>query len=187
LPTFVTHAVTGLCAGKTVFLKKLPVRFWVLSMVLPAVPDLDVIGLALGIPYAHFFGHRGFFHSPFFALLLGIAATAIWFREEKIFSRRWWQLTVYFFLITASHGILDAFTSGGLGIALLSPFSNQRFFAPWTPIQVSPIGFRSFFSTWGLNVIASEFLWVWLPSFTIVFISIFLRARARARARESNG
>jgi inner membrane protein len=183
VPTFVTHAVTGLCAGKTVFSEKLPVRFWVLSMVLPAIPDLDVIGLALGVPYAHFFGHRGFFHSPFFALLLGIAATSIWFREEKIFSKCWWQLTVYFFLITASHGILDAFTSGGLGIALLSPFSNQRFFAPWTPIQVSPIGLRGFFSPWGLKVIASEFLWVWLPSISIAVTAIIIRGRGRGRGR----
>lgn len=183
MPTFVTHAVTGLCAGKTVFSRKLPLRFWILSMVLPTVPDLDVIGLALGIPYAHFFGHRGFFHSPFFALLVGLAVVSIFFRQERILSKPWWQLTTYFFLITASHGILDAFTSGGLGIALLSPISNQRFFAPWTPIQVSPIGLRPFFSSWGLKVILSEFLIVWLPSIIIVTIVTVVRARAR----KSNG
>lgn len=179
MPTFVTHAVTGLCAGKTVFSEKLPVRFWVLSMVLPVVPDLDVIGLALGIPYAHFFGHRGFFHSPFFAVLLGIAATSVMFREEKLFSKRWWQLGIYFSLISASHGILDAFTSGGLGIALLSPFSNRRFFAPWTPIQVSPIGFRHFFSPWGLKVMVSEFLIVWIPAITIATMATIVRRRHR--------
>jgi inner membrane protein len=179
LPTFVTHAVTGLCAGKTVFSRKLPVRFWVLSIVLPAVPDLDVIGMVLGIPYAHFFGHRGFFHSPFFAMLVGVAVVSIFFRQERIFSKPWWQLTAYFFLLTASHGILDAFTSGGLGIALLSPFSNQRFFAPWTPIQVSPIGFRHFFSPWGLKVMLSEFLIVWIPSIVIVTIASIVRRHHR--------
>ena len=179
MPTFVTHAVTGLCAGKTVFSRKLPVRFWILSMILPAVPDLDVIGMVMGIPYAHFFGHRGFFHSPFFALLVGVAVTCIWFREEKAFSKRWWQLAAYFFLVTASHGILDAFTSGGLGIALLSPFSNQRFFAPWTPIQVSPIGFRHFFSPWGLRVMISEFVIVWIPSIAVATMAYMIRKRYR--------
>ena len=70
--------------------------------------------------------------------------------------------TVFFFLITASHGILDAFTSGGLGIALLSPISNQRFFSPW-----------------GLRVMISEFLIVWIPSIVIVTIATMVRRRHR--------
>jgi inner membrane protein len=61
-------------------------------------------------------------------------------------------LMLDFFLITASHGILDAFTNGGLGIALFSPFDNSRYFFPFRPIQVSPIG-AGFFSMRGLRVL----------------------------------
>jgi inner membrane protein len=64
--------------------------------------------------------------------------TAVLFREEMLFSGRWFFYVIFFFLLTASHGILDAFTNGGLVIALFSPFSNERYFFPWTPIEVSP-------------------------------------------------
>jgi inner membrane protein len=46
-------------------------------------------------------------------------------------------------------------TDGGLGCALLWPFSNERFFAPWTPLPVAPIG-RAFLSWEGLRVAAVE-------------------------------
>ncbi|NIM12838.1 MAG: hypothetical protein GTO45_29905 [Candidatus Aminicenantes bacterium] len=55
-------------------------------------------------------------------------------------------------MLTASHGVLDAFTNGGLGIALLSPFDTTRHFSPWQPIEVAPIGIWAFFSDWGVKV-----------------------------------
>ena len=45
----------------------------------------------------------------------------------------------------------------GLGIALLWPFSNERFFAPWTPIPVAPIGARMLTDD-GLRVVMTEAL-----------------------------
>jgi len=35
-------------------------------------------------------------------------------------------LFAYLFLATASHGVLDAMTNGGLGVAFFSPFDNRR-------------------------------------------------------------
>ena len=54
-------------------------------------------------------------------------------------------------------------TDGGLGIAFFSPFNLQRYFLPWRPIHVSPIGVSRFFSARGLRILWSEILWVWLP------------------------
>ena len=70
---------------------------------------------------------------------------------------------LFFFLIAATHGVLDAFTNGGLGIALFSPFDTGRYFMPFRPLVVAPIGFGAMFSEWGLAVIVSEAKWVWLP------------------------
>jgi len=53
---------------------------------------------------------------------------------------------MYFFLATASHGLLDALTDGGLGVAFFAPFDNHRYFLPWRPIHVSPIGAGRFFT-----------------------------------------
>lgn len=179
MPTVLSHAVVGLAAGKTFFFSKQPKRFWLLSILLPMFPDIDVITFMMGIPYAHFMGHRGFFHSIFFAGIVSLIVVMLFFRNCKIFSLNWFKYLVYFFLIASSHSLLDAFTSGGLGIALFAPFDNTRYFFPVTPIQVSPIGIKAFFSEWGLRVIISEIKWIWLPSagvFIIVFIiKIFIK------------
>lgn len=87
-----------------------------------------------------------------------------------------------FLLGTASHGFLDSMTDGGLGVAFFSPFNTTRYFLPWTPIRVSPIGFTRFFSYRGLAVIQSELLWIWLPS-ALLLLSAFLIRRRVASPR----
>src|SRR5262245_62425304 len=57
--------------------------------------------------------------------------------------------------VLASHGLLDTLTDGGLGAALFWPFDLTRYFAPWRPIPVSPIGL-AFLSPYGLSVAATE-------------------------------
>jgi inner membrane protein len=87
-------------------------------------------------------------------------------------------LWTYFFLATASHGLLDAMTDGGLGVACFSPFDNNRYFLPWRPIRVSPIGIGRFFSPRGLEVVRSELLWIWLPAALLVLSVWLIRRRA---------
>ncbi len=72
------------------------------------------------------------------------------------------QAAVFVFICAASHPLLDAMTSGGLGVALAWPWSEQRFFAPWRPIRVSPFA-PQFFSARGIATLLSELRWVWLP------------------------
>jgi inner membrane protein len=175
LPSVITHSVVALAAGKTFLPGAASRRFWFLSIICSVIPDADVIGFSFGITYSHIIGHRGFFHSPFFGLLLSVFIVCVFFRNEKRFSKPWWFYIFYFFLLSASHGILDAFTNGGLGIALLFPFDNTRYFFPWSPIMVSPIGVKAFISEWGLMVIRSELLWIWLPSLLIVIVSRLIR------------
>ena len=85
----------------------------------------------------------------------------------------WFNKFIFFFIITTSHGILDAFTSGGLGIALLAPFDNTRYFFPYRPIPVSPIGLGSFLSGWGAAVLAAEIVCIWIPIILIVQLKKF--------------
>jgi inner membrane protein len=152
-------------------------KFWILSLACSSLPDLDVIGYRwLYIPSYEFFGHRGFFHSPFFAALLGILIASICYRKEGFLSVQWWKYALYFFALTASHGLLDALTNGGNGIALLSPLTNERYFFPWTPIEVSPLSIGRFISQRGLTVLKSEALWVWGPCLLIL---VFLKIRRK--------
>ena len=176
MPTIISHTAVAVAAGMAFAPREVPNNFWTLAIVCSIIPDADVIGFSLGIPYGHFFGHRGFFHSPFFGLLLSIFAVCFFFRDFELFSSQRFFYLAFFFLLSASHGILDAFTDGGLGTALLSPFDSTRYFFPLTPIMVSPIGIDALFSKWGLIVIKSELLWVWLPCSIIVVVSKLIRA-----------
>lgn len=125
------------------------------------IPDLDVIGFSFGIRYSEMLGHRGLTHSIMFAAALGALLSFTLFRHSQGGS---WIIFLFLFLSTLSHTLLDMLTNGGLGVALFAPFSNERYFFPWRPIEVSPIGVSNFFSEWGLRVIFSELRWVWLPS-----------------------
>lgn len=161
--TFMTHAFSAVVMGKIVFKEKMSKRFWFAAMICASIPDADVIGLKFGIEYGHLLGHRGFTHSIFFALLLALMVVYSDFKEVKSFSKKWWKMLLFFVAIICSHGVLDAMTDGGLGIAFFSPFDTTRYFLPWRPILVPPIGIGAFFSEWGWETLVSEFTLVWIP------------------------
>lgn len=66
-------------------------------------------------------------------------------------------------LVVASHPLLDIFTNGGLGCALFWPIDHTRYFAPWRPIPVSPIGL-GYLSVYGMLVAIFEIV-VFSPLF----------------------
>lgn len=161
-----THAFFAVALGKVYAgAARMPARFWLLAALCAVLPDADVLAFFFGVSYGDVLGHRGLTHSLLFALLLAAAVVLVFFRGREF---RKGALVVYFFLATASHGVLDALTDGGLGVAFFAPFDETRYFFPWRPLVVSPIGVGRFFSEWGLAVIASEFVWVWVPSLAVV-------------------
>jgi inner membrane protein len=109
------------------------------SGLMAVAPDLDTIAMrALDIPYGSFFGHRGFFHSPFFLILFSV-----------LVARRHVWIALMWAVCAVTHPLLDAMTDGGSGVMLLFPFSEERLFFPWTPIHVSPLGILEFFDRAG--------------------------------------
>jgi inner membrane protein len=73
----------------------------------------------------------------------------------------WWLYTLLFARATASHGILDAFTNGGLGVAFFSPFNPTRYFFPVRPIPVSPMSGAALLTSRGWRVIVGELMLLW--------------------------
>jgi inner membrane protein len=128
-----------------------PVAAGVLWSALSLLPDVDVIGFKLGVRYADPWGHRGATHSFVFAL----AVAAVVWGVAKVARLPAWRAAVVAAVVVGSHPLLDTMTDGGLGCALLWPFSNERFFAPWRPIPVAPIG-PAFLSGRGLRIAATE-------------------------------
>ena len=145
MPTVISHGVAAAAIGKVFTADRLPARFWFLSIGCAMLPDIDVLEFAFGIRYGDMLGHRGLTHSLPFALIVGSLAAWLCPDTATQLGRTWLVLLVYFFVVTASHGLLDAMTNGGLGVAFLAPFSTNRYFLPWQPIEVSPIGLDFFF------------------------------------------
>ena len=92
----------------------------------------------------------------------------------------------YLFLATASHGVLDAITNGGLGAAFFSPFDNTRYFLPWRPVLVSPIAVTRFFTSRGFAILQSELLWIWLPAILFAAMVVMLRRKSQPDVVMSN-
>jgi inner membrane protein len=177
MPTVPTHALVATTATAVYSMMARGDRFgrlWVAAVVCAMLPDLDVIGFALGVRYGDLLGHRGLSHSlPFAALVASLASFAV----PRGRAPAWWLL----FACTASHGVLDAATDGGLGVAFFSPFSNERYFWPWRPIRVAPIGLTRIFSSRGRAVFETELAWIWLPCALVTYLAI-RRARRQPGA-----
>jgi len=163
-------------------------RFWLLAIFCSILPDLDIFAFYWGIHYGSVLGHRGFTHSLFFAFLLTAGVMLLGFRELRLFSSRWWKMGAFFLSLNCSHGILDAMTDGGLGVAFFSPFIQTRYYLPWTPLKVSPLGLDFFFSSWGREVLVSEITWVWVPAILLgVAVRGLQKLNSRRMPREVKG
>lgn len=169
MPTLFTHAIVPIAWRLAVRRRPPRGRTVAAAVGVALLPDADVIAFAIGIPYGSPLGHRGFTHSLAFAAITAMLA-ALWLRPAR--GHR--LATILLLLVAAvSHPLLDAFTNGGLGVALWWPWSDARWFAPWRPVSVSPIG-AGFFGARGLAVLGSEMLWIWLP---LAVIAMAVRRR----------
>jgi inner membrane protein len=136
------------------------------------LPDLDTYAMfAFDVPRGTLFGHRGFFHSPFFLTFLAFTVAAVVVR-----GRTRLPLGALWAAAAITHPLLDMLTDGGSGVMLLYPFTEARLFFPWRPIRVSPLGIVRFFDRAG-EILLSE-----LP-FCAAAAALALIARAAARRR----
>lgn len=164
------HIAVGMAASRfrkqTSSIQWWPAALWAsLSM----LPDADVIGLSFGVDYASPWGHRGATHSLAFAAIVGVTVGLLagWRRRSVA------ATAILAIAVVSSHSLLDTLTDGGLGCALLWPFDDTRYFAPWRPIPVSPIGL-GYLSPYGFMVAVTEL---------VVFAPLFLYALMPRRAR----
>ena len=154
------HAAAGLAISNVFRLKSnFTTPMLVVGIVLSLLPDADMLGFYLGVPYESMWGHRGISHSILLAVLIAIILAFFMGKSKKQVG----ALTLFFFLSMFTHSLLDALTTGGEGVAFFAPFNNTRYFLPWQVIKVSPFGIDNFMSARGLLVLKSEALWIGIP------------------------
>jgi len=157
------HAALGATLGKLLLPQRRHWPYWVAAGICAALPDVDSIGYRLGVPYDSLWGHRGLTHSLLAAAAVAAVGALLGRLARPDRRPATGRLALLLFLATASHGLLDALTTGGLGVAFFSPWHLERYFFPFRPIRVSPLSIRAFFGARGLRVLASEAIWVGLP------------------------
>lgn len=175
MASLVTHPIVPFSIGVALGRKNIPLRALFLGMILSMVPDADVVAFRFGIPYEHMLGHRGLSHSIMFATGVALLCAMLpVFRDMRV------RLFFFFTVAMASHGFLDAMTSGGKGVGFFVPFDPTRYFLPLRPILVSPLSVKGFFTERGWAIFKSELLWVWLPC-ALAGLAIFIFRRRRVR------
>jgi inner membrane protein len=173
------HALAAFTIGKIANLQVNPVKLILLAMLCGILPDADVLMFQFGYSYEHPLGHRGFTHSIVFAFLLAFLIRILFYRNIKFFSKTGITLFIVFLLATLSHSLLDACTNGGKGVGFFIPFDNGRYFFPWRPILVSPLGISRFFSEWGLRVLQSEAFYIGIPALSLLIGNYLFRKRLK--------
>lgn len=186
MASIIGHIAASTALGYAFFPKQVRPATLLLAGFCAFAPDLDVLGFRFGIPYGSEWGHRGWTHSLVFGVIFG--GLAAWLSrglmtpdsltasgENGQTARNRQTIVAWLMLSTISHPLLDMLTNGGRGCALWWPFSTERIFFPFRPIQVSPMSVGSFISEWGLAVLASELVWIGLPALGLVGVVRLLR------------
>ncbi len=169
------HAVAIVGIHKLIPKHKLGSKALLLGVISAILPDIDVLAYKFGISSIDILGHRGFTHSIIFAIAW--AAILVYLFHAKDNSK---YPFLFYFICTVSHGLLDALTTGGNGIAFLWPITSMRYFAPYRFIEVSPIGVGAFFSEWGIKVLISEFKFIAIPSLVLMGIGYLMNNRKKS-------
>lgn len=157
------HTMAGITLAAAFTKGRPPRRTWALAIACAVAPDLDWFTGFLRFADHSSLSHRGLSHSLLAALLIAAMAMLIGFRDQLRSPRPWACMLSAAF----SHGLLDACTFGGTGVALLLPFSKARFVCVWQPIFVSPIPLSSKLLDWLLFSLGTELVWIGLPALLV--------------------
>jgi inner membrane protein len=164
MPSLLGHAVAGLALNAAFAGEEMPRRSWALTTFCALAPDLDWFSAFLNLPHSGWLDHRGITHSlPVAALLAG----AMWWLGFKR-GQRTQRLLLCLMVAAFSHGLLDACTKGGVGVAAFLPFSKARYVCLWQPLQASPLPLNGALALRFLRSLFSELLWIGLPAWLLV-------------------
>lgn len=173
-----THCFVGLLGARASGMGKL----WLLSFFCSVLPDVDGIITRLSPIFfdvrisGMLWSHRGFSHSLMFALVVGILA-ALYAQKITRHQKPLPLLILYFFGLTAFHGLIDATTHGGQGVMFFAPLHDGRYLFLFAPVPT--LRARQWIGSQGLITFGQEILWIWLP-LAVAYIGFRLFQKSQA-------
>ncbi len=159
MPSFFGHAAAGIALGAAFTDERTPRRTWILGALCATAPDLDWFTAFLRVHPGNFLAHRGITHSLLGAVLLALAVYVLGLKQEQRNPR----IGAYLLLASLSHGMLDACTSGPVGVAFFYPFSTSRWGCYWQPFRDAPLPFWPGLRLPFLGALLGEALWIGGP------------------------
>jgi inner membrane protein len=163
MPSSIAHASVAILLSPILGAGPVSRRLLGITAFAAVLPDIDAIGRPFGHgDIAALGGHRAVTHSVFFAVTAAAAIAFVMSRDNPDENR--WRIGCYVAAVVLSHGVLDAFTTYGEGVAFFAPLSLHRWKSPWQPLA-------------GLF---TELVWIWFPA-TLIY-QFWLRARIRRQA-----
>lgn len=178
MATIFSHAFLGYTISKVWHTRSPQPWLNPMAAICSMVPDADFAGWIMHVPYDSMWGHRGFTHSLFFAMILAAAVSVVYYFRGNPAASKIFLAAITIFVVTASHGVVDACTNGGLGVGFFIPFHNDRYFFPFRPLAVSPMGL-GILSSYGLTVLKIEMLWINLPCMVVLIWHNFKMKKKR--------
>jgi inner membrane protein len=173
MASLLTHPIVPLAVASLAGRRIVPLWLLAIGVVFAVLPDADAVAFELGIPYASPFGHRGFTHSLAVAALCAVLVVPL----ARVLGAKPITVFAFLFVAMASHGVLDACTDAGLGVAFFWPWSDERIFFDFRPIEASPVSARRFLSARGWQIFQSELIWAWTPLLLLALLGYFVRKR----------
>jgi inner membrane protein len=177
-----THIVATGAIAAFFHRPRVPWHLWFFGALLAVAPDLDVFAPRVGVAYRELVAHRGLSHSLLVAAVVSGLVVMLFYRSGA-YPLRTKGVWLFLFLAMASHGVLDALTKGGPGVAFFAPFEAKRYFFPYRPLAVSPLSIQAFLTSRGLAILINEMRWVWAPSVGLAATVLLLRSWLRPPPR----
>lgn len=189
MPTPITHvlaaAAVGLSGAAVMRLDNRAdsVRLVASCVAAAVLPDFDALAAFLPNRMQPIWGHRGIFHSPLFAIIIGFLLSRR-FTARLMGGRAVPAAFLTVAVAGVSHSILDAMTDAGFGVILYAPFDFGRYFLPWRiihaarPDTLAELNFGHI-----ISAIKSElFWWILFTALCVFNYTIMLRRRGKCRA-----
>ncbi len=182
MATFVTHAVVPWLAGRRALPAEVRKRVAAVALLCATLPDLDLVSYAYDVRPPSAWAHRGLTHSLGFAALASLLLCLVLLglsRRTRTWLPRAWALG---FAAGASHGLIDMFTRGEVGVAYFWPVSSHRYLLPFHPVPVVPMGADEMLGRWGVVVLLNEVLLLWVPVL-LLMLALSLRREGQPLKR----
>jgi inner membrane protein len=183
MASIISHAVFGVGIGLSFMPRDADRRYVWLGGATAVLPDLDTLGGLFGRSGTDLFAHRGLSHSIAFAVVIGalLSVAVSRMRPSRTSPRR---LFCCISLAMMSHGLIDTTTTYGRGVALLAPFSTERFVSPFRPLGTPALRGQHTRTERVTALVLNELVWVWAPAITLALAVRATRRTLEGRTRD---